>query len=66
MSKWIGKLPERCDICRDRFKDGTFVDAATKSGWGCLCTDCHKERGFGIGVGRGQRYNVETREKVEG
>ena len=66
VKKWMGKPPEKCDICRRKF--GTvFYDARTRSGaWGCLCFHCFQRHGVGLGTGCGQKYDVKTLEKLEG
>jgi hypothetical protein len=36
-----------------------FVDGRTKSGpWGIMHELCHVKEGMGLGVGRGQRYDL--------
>lgn len=65
--KWLGEVIN-CDVCdRDLNKLEFFYDARTKQGWwGLLCKDCFKLHGVGLGVGRGQQYNTETRVKMAG
>jgi len=42
---------ERCEV---------IVDGATRSGpWAYMCVDCHKEAGYGLGIGRGQMYKLD-------
>lgn len=57
----LGSVPETCDGCGHPFFKVAY-DAKTKYGpWGWLCTACFEEVGLGLGVGRGQRYQlVET------
>jgi hypothetical protein len=31
-----------------------------------MCTKCFEEKGVGLGVGKGQKYSVETKKKLEG
>lgn len=64
--KWTGSEPTRCDICGLDFI-GTFIDGKTLQGpWGLLCTNCHRQHGVGLGVGRGQEYDLETKIKLAG
>ena len=52
---WRGFI-DSCDICRGEIAD-QFVDGKTTYGpWGILCLRCHKDKGCGLGMGRGQRY----------
>lgn len=62
--KWMGTKPTTCDICHEHLEN-LFVDGRTKFGpWGMLCIQCHADKGFGLGLGKGQlyRYNTETKE----
>jgi len=63
---WNGSAPESCDVCGKDFKE-VFIDGKTAGGpWGLMCRDCHHALGIGLGVGRGQKYDLKTREKLEG
>lgn len=61
MHKWIGRLPTACDVCGNP-PDPYFVDGATRptGTWGLLCPECHKERGCGFGIGKGQAYSMKN------
>ena len=64
--KWISAKPAVCDICRKPLKQ-QFVDGKIQGGpWAIMCAVCHSRNGYGIGTGLGQRYDLETLEKVEG
>ena len=66
MSKWIGSKPEKCELCEKPFEK-FFYDARTKWGqWGLLCLRCVERDGVGLGLGKGQKYDLATLEKVEG
>ena len=66
MSKWISPVPEQCDICQRKLKK-EFIDGKTVMGpWGIMCGFCHTRRGCGLGIGKGQRFDLETLECVEG
>lgn len=67
MSKWLSSKPTKCDLCKGKFRDNTFIDGKTVYGpWAIMCTTCHSHSGHGLGTGRGQKYNLETLEKLEG
>jgi hypothetical protein len=55
---WMGDAPAQCDICNGGFAS-VMYDARTKSGqWGNICRKCFSAYGVGIGMGRGQRYEL--------
>jgi hypothetical protein len=56
--KWLGDKPEKCDLCGTPLAQQAFVDGKTQMGpWGIMCRPCHKTKGMGLGLGRGQLYN---------
>ena len=67
--KWQGEA-ESCDICGESL-DGLsdkqwFVDGKTKHGpWAVMCPMCFETYGVGLGIGKGQKYDVKTLEKME-
>lgn len=64
--KWKSEKPQVCDMCRRRLF-GAFYDARTILGpWAILCVICHAEIGVGLGTGKGQKYDMDTLEKLEG
>ena len=55
-----------CDICQCKYTDKVY-DARTVYGyWAFMCEDCYDELGKGLGVGKGQVYDVKTLKKIEG
>ncbi len=66
--RWLSGRPSFCDLCRTPIKKGgTFIDGKTDMGpWGILCVKCHRTRGFGLGIGRGQKYSGEEMLNVNG
>jgi hypothetical protein len=52
---WYGSDPSVCQWC-GKPTNGVFVDGSTRKGWAILCVPCHETNGFGLGLGRGQRY----------
>lgn len=72
MGKWLGQS-DRCDICQEDlhpFEDKHwFVDGETKTvfkTWALMCARCFEIYGVGLGTGKGQKYDAETMEKIEG
>lgn len=67
---WIGSQIKGCQTCGIPLKN-IFIDGRTRGGsWAIMCEECHSIMGVGLGVGRGQKYQLdeETGEwvKVEG
>jgi hypothetical protein len=45
--------------------DKHFYDFKTTSGpWAIGCEKCFEKRGMGLGIGRGQKYELKTLKKV--
>ena len=64
--KWLGTLPEKCDIC-GIILTAIFIDGRTIHGpWANMCPECHKKHGCGLGTGYGQQYDINTTKKIEG
>lgn len=56
---WFGSSP-RCDLSPSHLLHGKFVDGATTLGpWGLMCMDCWAKYGRGLGVGKGQLYQLQ-------
>ena len=68
--KWESQAPTECDLCHRKLKGFAqqfFVDGKTVHGpWAIMCPDCHKSLGCGLGIGKGQKYNLNSLEKLEG
>jgi len=63
---WLGKIPNKCDICGEGFTD-ILIDGRTTHGpWANMCRACHGSIGCGIGNGNGQVYDCNTGEKLRG
>jgi hypothetical protein len=60
---WMGTRPTRCDICNQRLIS-YFIDGATRGPWALMCGTCHKIHGRGLGLGLGQKYDLESLEKI--
>lgn len=66
VKKWNGAVPKICTGCGDSLKD-IFIDGKTIFGpWAIMCENCHTTHGAGLGLGRGQKYDIKTLEKIEG
>lgn len=64
--KWMGMVPANCDLCHVPLSD-KFVDGATRFGpWAIMCPGCHRDQALGLGTGRGQMYDLQTLEKIDG
>jgi hypothetical protein len=62
---WMGSPPVKCDLCQKAITK-TFVDGATQYGpWANMCPSCHKARGRGLGIGKGQKYKLEGTDWVK-
>ena len=63
---WTGDSPTHCDLCGKQLR-AHWIDGKTTYGpWGNMCPACHSVRGCGLGLGKGQLYDVATGEKLEG
>jgi hypothetical protein len=65
---WMGSGPAKCDlsdIAPGKHDINTkFVDGKTKMGpWAIMCLRCARERGVGIGQGKGQLYEYQENGK---
>ncbi|MHA2384155.1 MAG: hypothetical protein ACXACT_16400 [Candidatus Thorarchaeota archaeon] len=55
---WLGNI-DTCNICPTKITT-TFIDGKTTMGpWAILCPQCHKDVGYGLGTGLGQRYVLQ-------
>jgi hypothetical protein len=58
VKRWLSEMPASCDICHIPLKGLPFIDGKTSMGpWGIMCRDCHQSYGFGLGTGKGQKYD---------
>lgn len=66
--RWLGSWPANCDQCAtDLTKEKYFCDARTRRGpWGLFCPECFEWLCDGLGIGRGQKYDSKTLEKIGG
>jgi len=66
-------MNDKCDL-RKTVTDDVIYDGKTNfkpgdplsSRWAWMCESCFSERGIGLGVGRGQKFDVQTGKKLEG
>ena len=66
MSKLIS-TPKECQLCHSPSNTLDYIiDGSTPYGWAFMCVSCHREIGRGLGMGKGQKYDLKTLEKVEG
>lgn len=60
VKRWLSAMPTECDMCHLPLKGHPFIDGKTAFGpWACMCTACHRDQGFGLGLGRGQHYDKD-------
>ncbi len=66
--KWRGNWPASCDFCHDDLQTTElFMDGRTRMGpWALMCPECHNLHGVGVGPGKAQAYDSDTREKFVG
>jgi hypothetical protein len=58
-TKWGSRVPAECDLCQAKIKK-VFVDGKVYGGsWGYMCMQCYQLNGLGLGVGRGQKYELD-------
>ena len=68
--KWLSEVPKNCQVCDHELKN-QFVDGATglpgsRGPWAIQCTKCFAETGLTYGIGKGQLYDLKTRECLKG
>jgi len=62
----MGTIPVKCDLCSVKLEK-VFIDGQTVyGGWAILCEVCHRDQRIGLGLGKGQKFLLETLEKIEG
>ncbi|NJO17711.1 MAG: hypothetical protein HC877_18835 [Thioploca sp.] len=61
---WLSPVPEKCQLCRYKIID-EFYDVNTFGmGWAIVCNACFHIEGFKLGVGFGQHYKLDKKEKT--
>ena len=59
-------LAANCNFCERDLNGQEFVDGKTVFGpWAIMCLNCYRDKGVGLGTGKGQRYDGKGK-KVEG
>ncbi len=62
---WLSPPPKTCDIC-DGSIINVFIDGKTSMGpWACMCPGCHRENGGRLGLGLGQKYELQGKSWVK-
>lgn len=57
---WVGKPPEICEVCGTKIYT-CFIDGRLDDGrWAVMCLECWFNFGVGLGVGEGQKYQLEN------
>jgi len=65
--RWLSKA-DNCDICHEPLNwclnKQWFIDGRTEYGpWALMCPRCFEKNGVGLGIGKGQKYDVVSKEK---
>lgn len=64
--KWLSDVPMTCQVCGEELKD-QFVDGQTIWGpWAIQCVSCFNAMDVGYGIGKGQLYDLKTKELIKG
>ena len=65
---WIGDLSEGCQVCGSPFGKVMYDCAIPTHGmmWGNICRLCFSVSGAKLGLGKGQKYELEKSGKNEG
>ncbi len=60
-SFWLSEPPKVCQLC-DCAITKTFIDGrvAGQSSWANMCLNCHHSHGNGLGIGKGQKYELQA------
>ena len=66
---WTGALPKDCDLCHKPLQE-VFIDGVLKTGktfpkWAIMCRSCHERFGSGLGRGKGQIYDLRSKQLVK-
>ena len=57
---------DHCQLCSGPLGT-TYIDGQTDLGiWAYMCESCHRYRGIGIGMNRGQRYETTSGKFLDG
>ena len=60
--QWLGETT--CVVC-GLAEPRQLVDGRTRNGyWAIMCTECHREHGRGLGLGKGQLYERNAFEEM--
>ena len=57
---WNGSSPTNCDICARSFVLAFYDARIPNCGWALLCSGCFGDFGCSLGVGRGQKYELDA------
>jgi hypothetical protein len=55
---WLGRVPVTCDVCSKSIET-KFFDARVGGSWGNVCESCFEEYDGQLGLGQGQRYELD-------
>ncbi len=64
---WMSDKSTNCQLCDGKLGKVFYDARLPRSGqWGVMCHSCFTEQGCSLGLGRGQKYDSVTLEKLEG
>ena len=60
LSYWLSDPPINCDLCEKPITN-VFIDGLTVHGpWAIMCPRCHIIHGKGLGLNKGQQYQLQA------
>jgi len=62
----MAPFPTHCDYCTQQLKDFVVDGKSPMGQWGFFCLACVRRLGIKFGVGRGQKFDLKTGQKVAG
>lgn len=67
-TKWMGEKPTECQSCGGVFSKTAkyFYDCVIQGRWGIICHACFTAYRCRVGTGVGQKYSLQTLEKIDG
>lgn len=57
---WLSTPPISCDRCSAAIESRFFDARGVGNRWGCFCQRCFDEMHCSLGMGRGQRYEINA------
>jgi hypothetical protein len=64
MTTWMGAKPEKCDLCKKPLRDIFIHGLTIYARWSIMCRTCHRIYGISLRIGLGQKFDLNTLEKI--